>query len=89
MQKLKQFLEKQYPIDVVLEMYCIEIQKWVYPEWNEDYDSIIECYCDINNGEAEDVVVFTIKNEVEKMLPTINKKIDLYTFIKNYYIFLS
>lgn len=86
---LKQFLEKQYPIEVVLEMYHSEIEKWVYSEWNEDYDSMFECYGDINNGEAEDVIVFTIKKEVEKVLPNMHKKVDLYTFIKNYYIFLS
>lgn len=89
MQELKPFLDKQYPIDVVLQMYLTEIQKWVYSEWNMDYDSIFECYSDINNGEAEDVVVFTIKKQIEKDLPKINKKVDLYTFIKNYYEFLN
>jgi hypothetical protein len=89
MQELKQFLEKQYPIEVVLNMYLSEIENWIYPDWNLDYDSIFECYGDINNGEAEDVVVFTIKKQVEKQLHKINKKIDLYTFIKKYYEFLN
>jgi len=71
MQELTDFLDSKYPTDIVLEMLDNEMFHWVQEDWEENYLSEYLYYIEFNNGEAEDMVVFTIKKEVEKQIVSI------------------
>lgn len=85
MKELLEYLEANYSETHVCSLFDEEVLNWVEDGWEDDYEDDYEWYGDHNNGEAQDVIIDQIIDEIKNKFPDLDSSIDLHDLLKDRY----